>query len=415
MLVPQGLVGSSQRFLVNQLELKPLPDFRRRKYRTHSFSVEIDFLNYRSIIVFVCVLQGVVFAALLINRGERDRTKADLWLALLVLVLSCSLITPFIGFANVYDLNQWLTYFPFSISYLPPVLVWFYVLSLTNSHWKFSKKNVSYLIPSVLYLTFRFTIFFQSDEWKGWFETAYYRPFVGPFVFATEFAWSLLLLFWSIRHYRKYRNWLDENYSDTEKIKFDWLRNFLYTFAAILLLGAVFDFTNSFLFRLSYIQYFYFEVVLALSTYYLAVAGYLRSKTIDLEFSALRAQPNESKRPVVSGKELERLKEKLLTVMQNERPYLEPTITLTELTRIIGVNSNVLSHAINQGFDKNFNDFINEYRISEVKSKLRDTEESTLLAIAFESGFNSKATFNRAFKKFTGVTPKEYQENMAAK
>jgi AraC-like DNA-binding protein len=266
-----------------------------------------------------------------------------------------------------------------------------------------------------VYLLFRFTIFFQSEAWKGWFDGAFYRPVVGPLVFGTEFAWSVALIFLSIRHYRKYRNWLDENFSDTEKIKFDWLRNFLYTFSAILLLGALFDFTNTFIFRLSYIQYFYFEVVLALSTYYLAVAGYLRSKTIDLTFSDAPAKTTESRRLLISDKELERLKEKLQAVMREERPYLEPTITLTDLTRIVGVNSNVLSHAINQGFDKNFNDFINEYRINEVKSKLRDADESSLLAIAFDSGFNSKATFNRAFKKFTGVSPKEFQDNLTAK
>lgn len=377
--------------------------------------MEYDFLNIRSILIFICILQGLIFAGLLVNRGLKQKTKADLWLALLLVVLSSSLITPFIGFANVYDLNQWLTYFPFSINYLPPVLVWFYVLSLTNSHWKFTRRDLLYLVPTALYLVFRFTIFFQSEAWKGWFDKEYYRPFAGPLVFATELVWSVLLLYWSIRHYRKYRQWLNENFSDTEKLKFDWLRNFLYIFSAILLLGALFDFTNSFLFRLSYIQYFYFEVVLALSTYYLAVAGYLRSKTIDLTFSDISEKTVESRRSLLSDKELDRLKEKLTAVMRDERPYLEPTITLTDLTRIVGVNSNVLSHAINQGFDKNFNDFINEYRINEVKSKLRDADESTLLGIAFDSGFNSKATFNRAFKKFTGVSPKEYQENLSAK
>ena len=377
--------------------------------------MEYDFLNIRSILIFICILQGLIFAGLLLNRGIKQKTKADLWLALLLVVLSWSLVTPFIGFANVYDLNQWLTYFPFSISYLPPVLVWFYVLSLTNSHWKLTRKDLIFFIPTAVYLVFRFTIFFQSESWKGWFDKAYYRPVAGPFVFATEFAWSVLLLYWSISHYRKYRNWLDENFSDTEKIKFDWLRNFLYTFSAILLLGALFDFTNSFLFRLSYIQYSYFEIVLALSTYYLAVAGYLRSKTIDLNFSDVSAKPTESRRSLLSDRELERLKEKLKAVMRDERPYLEPTITLTDLTRIVGVNSNVLSRAINQGFDKNFNDFINEYRINEVKSKLRDANDATLLGIAFDSGFNSKATFNRAFKKFTGVSPKEFQDNLRGK
>lgn len=100
--------------------------------------------------------------------------------------------------------------------------------------------------------------------------------------------------------------------------------------------------------------------------------------------------------------------------MSDERPYLDPSLTLTDLTRAVGVNSTVLSHLINKGFEKNFNDFINEYRINEVKSRLRATDDETMLAIALESGFNSKATFNRAFKKFTGRTPREYQEDLTA-
>lgn len=74
------------------------------------------------------------------------------------------------------------------------------------------------------------------------------------------------------------------------------------------------------------------------------------------------------------------------------------------------MNTSILSKAINQGFGKNFNDFVNEYRISEVKDRLgkSDLDRMTLLGIALDSGFNSKATFNRAFKKYTGMTPNQY-------
>lgn len=97
--------------------------------------------------------------------------------------------------------------------------------------------------------------------------------------------------------------------------------------------------------------------------------------------------------------------------MQNEKLYLEPSLTLTDLSKSLGVNSSILSYVINNGFGKNFNDFINEFRIAEVKEKLKTANDSTLLGIAFDCGFNSKATFNRAFKKFTGFSPKEFQEN----
>lgn len=371
--------------------------------------LELEFLNPRSIIVFVCILQGAIFAALLLFRYFKHKKTADFWLAVLLAVLCSSLITPFIGFANVYDRNQWLTYFPFSIAYSYGVCVWFYVVNLTDSTRKFKRKDLLFFIPTAIYLIFRFTLFAQNLEFKVWFNENYYNPFADTIIFVTEFAWNIALLYFSIKHYKHYRKWLNENFSDTEKIKFDWLRNFLYVFTFVLILGAIFDFTDSFIFKLSYIQYFYFEMILAFATYYLAIAGYLRSQTIELDFFS-NEEP-ENRKSLLSEKELEKLKVKLQNLMCDEKPYLEPQLTLTDLSRQIGVNSAILSYAINNGFGKNFNDFINEFRIVAVKEKLTngDAENSNLLGIAFDCGFNSKATFNRAFKKFTGVSPKEFQ------
>ncbi len=369
----------------------------------------LDFFNPRSIIVFICILQGVIFAALLLFRFYKHKKKADLWLAALLLLLCSSLITPFIGFANVYDRNQWLTFFPFTIVYATGVFIWFYVLNLTDSTRNFSKKDLLLFIPAAIYLIFRFTLFAQNLDFKIWFSENYSTPFITPFIFITELIWNISLLYFSIKHYKKYRAWLDENYSDTEKIKFDWLRNFLYIYTFVLVLGAIFDFTGSFITPLSYVQYFYFQFVLALMTYYLAIAGYLRSQTIELDFS--EKKEIENKKTLLTENELENLKTKLQNLMETEKSFLDSQITLTQLSRKIGVNSTILSYVINNGFGKNFNEFINEFRVGEVKKKLQNggAENSNLLEIAFDCGFNSKATFNRAFKKITGLSPKEYQ------
>ena len=369
----------------------------------------LDFFNPRSLIVFICILQGAIFAALLLFRFYKHKKKADLWLAALLLLLCSSLITPLIGFANVYDQFQWLTFFPFTIVYATGVCIWFYVLNLTDSTRKFSAKDLLLFIPAAIYLLFRFTLFAQNLDFKIWFSENYSKPFVTPFIFITELIWNILLLYFSIKHYKKYRAWLDENYSDTEKVKFDWLRNFLYVYTFVLILAAIFDFTGSFITPLSYIQYFYFQIILALMTYCLAIAGYLRSQTIELKFS--EKKEDENKKNLLPENELEKLKTKLQNLMETEKSFLDSQITLTQLSRKIGVNSTVLSYVINNGFGKNFNEFINEFRVGEVKKKLQNggAENSNLLEIAFDCGFNSKATFNRAFKKITGLSPKEYQ------
>ncbi len=370
--------------------------------------MQIDFLNPRSILCLIAILQGLVFAVMLAYRFAKKRQVADLYLAALLIVLCLSLVTPFIGFANVYDLNQWLTYFPFAIVYSYGILIWLYTVHLTDSKRRPSASDALLFLPSAAYVLFRLFLFAHDLEWKDWFGNSYGSLFEA-FVFVTELTWNLVFMIFSIRRYRHYRVWLDDNFSDTEKIKFDWLRNFLYAFTAILLLGAAFDFVNSFWARLSYIQYFYFQIVLALSTYCLAVVGYLRSQTIELNF---RDEAAEEKRAPLSAPELERLLSKIETAVKTGKLYLEPQLTLNDLAREVGVNTGVLSFAINSGFGKNFNDFINELRIEEVRSRLADPSDAGLLAIAFESGFNSKATFNRAFKKFTGLTPREYQDNL---
>lgn len=379
--------------------------------------MEINFFNPRSVILFVCLLQGAVFAALLFWRGHRRKSHADRWLAILLVLFCTSLITPFIGFANVYDLNQWLTYFPFNISYSLAVCVYFYVLSLTNARRKFAPRDLLLFVPSAIYVVFRLVLFAQSLEFKDWFDKKYYVSIVNPIVVVSEFVWSLIFLLLALKHYRNYRVWLDENFSDIERIKFNWLRNFLYIFTFVFVLGSIFDFTDSFVFDLSYIQYFYFQTVLALATYYLAIAGYLRSAEIEPNFEppakivSAETIENSAVKPLVSDGELERLKTILETLLTNEKLYLEPQLTLADLSRRAGLNSSTLSFVINQGFGKNFNDFVNGYRVAAVIEKLETgaAKNLNLLNIALECGFNSKATFNRTFKKFTGVSPKEYQ------
>jgi AraC-like DNA-binding protein len=107
-------------------------------------------------------------------------------------------------------------------------------------------------------------------------------------------------------------------------------------------------------------------------------------------------------------------KSKIETLIQAEKLYQNPELTLTDLAKKLETTASVISKTINQGFQMNFNDCINNYRIKAVKKSFADGEDkkSTLLGIAFDSGFNSKATFNRAFKKNTGKTPKEFIETL---
>ena len=99
--------------------------------------------------------------------------------------------------------------------------------------------------------------------------------------------------------------------------------------------------------------------------------------------------------------------------MQLKKPHLQPSISLPELAQLLSISKHHLSQVINESFNLNFNDFINMYRIDEAMTLLQDKTNcsKTILEVAYIVGFNSKSTFNSAFKKHTGQTPKEFKNN----
>jgi AraC-like DNA-binding protein len=100
---------------------------------------------------------------------------------------------------------------------------------------------------------------------------------------------------------------------------------------------------------------------------------------------------------------------RLLALMDEERPWLEPELTLAELAQRLGTHATLLSKVINTGCGQNFNDFVNSYRVAEACRLLADPQFAhySLVGVALESGFNSKSTFNRVFKKLDGRAPSE--------
>jgi YesN/AraC family two-component response regulator len=100
--------------------------------------------------------------------------------------------------------------------------------------------------------------------------------------------------------------------------------------------------------------------------------------------------------------------------MNTHKPFVDPELTLTTLANQMNVSRNQMSELINSGTGNNFYDFINKFRVEEVKQIMVNPKykDYTLLAIAFEAGFPSKSTFNSIFKKFTGKTPTEFKNHI---
>jgi adenylate cyclase len=143
--------------------------------------------------------------------------------------------------------------------------------------------------------------------------------------------------------------------------------------------------------------------------------GFDQLHTSNLELAT--DQPAEAVRPVDSSEnrvELERQQQKLLQHISENKPYLNPQLTLSGLAGEVELHANRVSLLINKMTGRNFNDFINHYRLEEFKAKVHDVQFShlSILGIAYESGFNSKTVFNAYFKKVMGITPTEWRKTV---
>ena len=100
--------------------------------------------------------------------------------------------------------------------------------------------------------------------------------------------------------------------------------------------------------------------------------------------------------------------------MEEDKPYLNSNFSVSQLAMLVGENPNYISKALSQYGKTNFLAFVSQYRVREVKQIMTDPayQNYTLVSIGLEAGFNSKATFNRTFKKIEGITPSAYRDQL---
>lgn len=222
-------------------------------------------------------------------------------------------------------------------------------------------------------------------------------------------------------HLHLLQRFLPNYFSTTENRQLQWLRLILYGMLVIWLVGAA----NQIVFRLGMgIEPANEDLLLHIAvSVFVLVLGYFgfRQGRIFLEnkppervaILVDEVQPLEApgKKPGTHADV-----QRLLRHMEQERPFLNPELTLPELAAQLGSSTNELSGLINRVLGLNFFDFVNGYRVEEVKCLLQKGEHTrqTLLGIALDAGFNSKASFNRVFKKLAGQTPTEYLNSLAA-
>ncbi|WP_080059427.1 helix-turn-helix domain-containing protein [Spirosoma aerolatum] len=155
-------------------------------------------------------------------------------------------------------------------------------------------------------------------------------------------------------------------------------------------------------------------IPIAVLIYWLGFKGYLHTRSESIPSANLPSKTTGSDLPVET---VEQVVTALDKAMGQEKLYMDPDLSVDKLGQHLQLPPKLISAVLNQHIRKNFNGFINEYRVEEVKRRVLDptNEHLTLTGIAFESGFNSQATFQRTFKQLTGSSPGEYMAQQKKK
>ena len=382
--------------------------------------LEFPSFNLYSTPLLLLVLQAYVFAVLLLMRYFNQKYLPALFLALLIFITGYHRTTYTIGFMEWYDTyrNTKINYWLIALSLAVGPLLYFYVKSITTSNFRFKKKDFYHFVPVSLFVIYKISIFVYDASLPGFDETqnGYLKihldeKYVQPLVGIVESLQMLLYLTFTLQLYYAYKKKIQHFFSNTYAIELNWIRNFLFIYSFLFLYSIFEGVIGDLIVDLHWTQRWWYQFFSALAIIYIGIKGYF-TDTNTLENLNFDVIPSSEKKTLDAPKDNNILenKTKLEQFMNDEKPFLNPDLNLKELSKMLKISVPVLSETINSGFQKNFNDFINGYRVKAVQDMLKEGKQKqlSLLGIAHECGFNSKATFNRVFKKLTNSSPSEY-------
>jgi AraC-like DNA-binding protein len=374
-----------------------------------------------SIILLIGAFEAIFLLLLLASKPQKR--PSDRYLGLLFALYALTIGGAYLELYN-YEQGYSLPAF-LNLSWLLLLLhgpaLWLYIQALTVPQFRFRAIHLLHLLPFVIFFilhgaTFMFLpaaekiVLVQSEAFR---EGLMYPVSVLAIGISTLSynIWALLLI-------RRHRQRLMQSHSQLEGLDLEWLK--ILTIASLCLYVV-----NVLLFNLNNLFFFASYIELTLIAYifaavYVFVLGYFGLRQANVFTNHAQAAP-DSETPALSpaaaakSPEAEFL-QKLLGFMEQGQPYLDPDITLGKLSSQLKVRPEQLSEAINAQLGQNFFDFVNRYRIEEFKIQCLKgaNRHLSILGLAYECGFNSKAAFYRAFKKFEKSSPNEYLKRVSA-
>jgi len=356
-------------------------------------------------LLFFGALQGAVMGGML-WRTELPQRRANRFLAILLFFLSYRLLM--VGLRVSY--TSWTYHVFLEYNWLYGALLYFYVRAYIQWDWKWQRRDWMHFIPVVLEFVFANFVKIQNFYWDGTQESLSWAGAQAYILWMhTPFQ---LIIFAGVILFYVYKGWqLQEEEGGEEKgqllpASLSWIRLILRAYfifgILVILVGLVDFFFFSYAFNPFYTYPTY--LTLALLTYWLALQGFARRN------QAIRGRLKKLKED--KREELAQYLPKLEQAMREQKLYTEPTLNLAGLASAIDIKPYQLTQILNRLLEQSFNDYVNGFRVEEAVRMIRSPEYDhfTLLSIAYESGFNSKATFNRIVKKMTGKSPNQIKQ-----
>ena len=408
-------------------------------------------LHLFTIIFMLGAVQGIFLVLLLI--GKKGNRTANRILALLILFYSLYITNLVLVDMDVYIRIPRLTWLFAGLPFLFGPLHYLYAKFLIFPKLKFTKLRWLHLFPFVIFKVYFFPFIFIINEDILNFMHYYNEIFVpvGLIFNSAVILQGIIYMVLTLRLLMRYSHQIKNCFSSIEKINLNWLRNITLITMCVwilvvvqeLLLFAGFhtllegDYPIAFamsiiIFVMGYLgwrqpEIFLQEDIEELSGQFQPFQSPARKKATLIyhgrgKFTKLRVSVSDdssldgerSTKYEKSGLSREKAKkylQNLIDLMNEEKPFTDNNLTLHLLAEKLSITAHNLSEVVNTQLKQHFFDFVNQYRVEEVKKAFTDPKKMhyTLLAIAFDAGFNSKSSFNAIFKKHTGMTPSQYQ------
>jgi len=394
-------------------------------------------MNFFFILIVATITLGTLLVFALLTSKHSYKT-ANYFLSGLIVLFSYYALVKILSNTNeiLHYPHLIRTYRPIFI--LVCAVIYFYCKALTTPGFGFTYRDSLHLVPFGMYTLIMLPFFFSDPATKV--ASLSLQPFTLLWMIERGF-WVIVFFFYfgfSYRTIHHHQQRIKDIFSNLEKVKLDWLRNLLLAFGVIWV-TALLRFLTAYG-KVGYENKFLVPILLCLTIFLIgwyalrqpeifsdrwdkivkendqkSVAVVSNGKNRHQEPVGFK-QPPKYEYSSLSEQDIARHKDKLINYLEQEKPYTDPDLQLQNLADYLGIPSYQLSQIINTELQQNFYELINSLRIAEAKHRLIDPAKQhiTILAIAYDIGFNSKSTFNTAFKKYTKMTPSQFKKSQMA-